>query len=81
MELQSELTEEQIRALGARLENTRYNIFVVAEEMFGPDVSIEDEVFEDLATVCRVFKCEVCERWLSTMDKAECSDELCVDCE
>jgi len=72
------LTDEQIDKLAGKLVHSSQNVFRVAEKMFG--VEVEDEVFDQLQKVGKIFKCEQCDQWLPIADLEKNFDELCKEC-
>jgi hypothetical protein len=77
----TELTADQVIALGDALRGTNRNIYVLTEQMFGQNASIEDEDFEDLEEWCRIFHCEHCDRWYDLAERSDIDDEMCVNCD
>ena len=78
--MKSGLGEDLVLKVGERLRRTGLNAYDVAEEILGRELADTemDGLFDDLDTVCNLFKCEYCNYWHPTTERH--SPDCCMNC-
>ena len=74
------LTADQLRQIERKLVHTSRNIFTVAENVAGEEITDPDNLF-DAMTNQGISKCEDCNTWKFMSEMTCWNKELCEDCD
>lgn len=73
------LTDLQIKDLADKLIDTSNNVYRLVERHY-KGAEFDDDDFDRLEKLGGVFRCEECNRWMSTGEKDASVDCMCVEC-
>ncbi len=71
------LNDKQVDELAKKLHGTRSNVYSLAQQMFNQEVG--EEVFEQLKTIGKIFRCELCDEWKTLDCRIGKNSEICTD--